>query len=188
MAMMAVKMKIIMMMMMMALMTVIAKNTFPFHHLRLLPSSSWTSIGRSASTCLKCLYILQGLVLLWKTLTPGSTTIMTSCPPPPWSPVCSTISTMRDRNSRNSVFDMLLRMLHWLSIIVLERNVVSEKKRFNLGKPSTTTKRIFFPFRGYPPPPHPFPLNGKSFCPKKLSRVGGNEKNQLSSNWRPPFY
>ena len=141
MAMVAVKMKIIMMMR--ALMAVIAKNTFPFHHLKLLPSSSWPSIGRSASTCLKCFYILQGPAPLLKTLTPGSTIIVTSCPPPPWSPVCSTISTIRDRNSRNSVFDMLLRMLHSLSIIVLERNVFSEKKRFILGKPSTTTKRIF---------------------------------------------
>ena len=170
MAMMAVKMKIIMMMM------IIAKNTFPFHHLRLLPSSSWTSIGRSASTCLKCLYILQGLVLLWKTLTPGSTTIMTSCPPPPWSPVCSTISTMRDRNSRNSVFDMLLRMLHSLSIIVLERNVVSEKKRFNLGKPSTTTKRIFFRLGGTHHPPTPSPLTENLFAQKSLAEWGGGGK------------
>ena len=158
MAMVAVKMNIIMMMMMMrALMAVIAKNTFPFHHLKLLPSSSWTSIGRSASTCLKCLYILQGPAPLWKTLTHGSTIIMTSCPPPPWSPVCSTISTMRDRNSRNSVFDMLLRMLHSLSIIVLERNVFSEKKRFNLRKPSTTTKRIFFRYGGTHHSPTPSP-------------------------------
>ena len=176
MAMVAVKMKIIMMMR--ALMAVIAKNTFPFHHLKLLPSSSWTSIGRSASTCLKCLYILQGPAPIWKTLTPGSTIIVTSCPPPPWSPVCSTISTIRDRNSRNSVFDMLLRMLHSLSIIVLERNVFSEKKRFNLTKPSTTTKRIF-PLWRYPPLPHSFPLKGKSFCPKKLSRIGGETKKSV---------
>ena len=165
MAMVAVKMKIIMMMR--ALMAVIAKITFPFHHLKLLPSSSWTSIGRSASTCLKCLYVLQGPAPIWKTLTPGSTIIMTSCPPPPWSPVCSTISTMRDRNSRNSVFDMLLRMLHSLSIIVLESNVVWEKKRFKAAREILPSG--FFDVKGVPP----LSLTKIFFTNKILMKMGG---------------
>ena len=56
------------------------------------------------------------------------------------------------------------------------------KKRFNLGKPSTTTKRIFFRLGGTHHPPTPSPLTENLFAQKSLAEWGGNEKNQLSSN------